>query len=149
VLNDINCVIPRTEASDIISDVSVLLDVHNDQHASCRNCEFMEQMWSIVDGSPRYRVEADVPNSPAYDDEDLTVFKEGMVVEEDFSLFLQGVSHDIFFPGNKEKKIMCEQPEPAGPTIPKMEIFYGITVLEEDHINEGKPLFDVYYSDDE
>jgi hypothetical protein len=36
-LNDINCVSPRTEASDIISDASVLLDVHNDQHASCRN----------------------------------------------------------------------------------------------------------------
>ena len=70
-------------------------------------------------------------------------------MEEDFSLFLQGVSHDIFLPGNKEKKIMCEQPEPAGPTIPKTKIFYGITVLEEDHINEGQPPFDIYYSDDE
>jgi hypothetical protein len=44
---------------------------------------------------------------------------------------------------------MYEQPKPAGPTIPKTEFFYGITVLEEDHINEGHPLFDVYYSDDE
>ena len=75
VLNDINCVSPRTEAFDIISDASILLDVHNDQHASCRNCEFIEKMWSIVDGSPGYRVEADVPSFPAYDDEDLPVFK--------------------------------------------------------------------------
>jgi hypothetical protein len=109
----------------------------------------MEKMWSIVDGSPGYRVEADVPNCPAYGDKDLPVLKEEMVVEEDFSLFLQGVSHDIFLPGIKEKNIMYEQLEPGGPTIPKMEIFYEITILEEDHINEGHPLFDVYYSDDE
>jgi hypothetical protein len=70
-------------------------------------------------------------------------------VEDVSSLFLQGVSHDICLPGIKEKKIMYEQPEAAGPTIPKMDIFDGITVLEEDHINEGQPLFDVYYSDDE
>jgi hypothetical protein len=44
---------------------------------------------------------------------------------------------------------MYEQPEAAGPTIPETNFFYGITVLEEDHINEGQPLFDVYYSDDE
>jgi hypothetical protein len=42
---------------------------------------------------------------------------------------------------------MYEQPEPTGPTIPKTKFFYGITVLEEDHINEGHPIFDVYYSD--
>jgi hypothetical protein len=63
VLNDINCVSPRTEASDIISDASVLLDVHEDQHASCEDYEFIEQMWSMVDGSPKYRVEADIPSS--------------------------------------------------------------------------------------
>jgi hypothetical protein len=70
-------------------------------------------------------------------------------VEEDSSLFLQGVSHDIFLPRVKEKKIMYEKPEPAGPTIPKTNFFYGIIVLEEDHINEGHPLFDIYYSDNE
>jgi hypothetical protein len=42
VLNDINCVIPRMQASDIISDAPALLDVHNDQHASCENYEFIE-----------------------------------------------------------------------------------------------------------
>jgi hypothetical protein len=31
---------------------------------------------------------------------------------------------------------MYEQPEAAGPTVPEIEIFDGITVLEEDHINE-------------
>jgi hypothetical protein len=149
VLNDINCVSPRMEASDIISDASILLDVHNDQHASCRNCEFMEQMWSIVDGSPGYQVEAYVPSYPAYDDEDLPVFKEEMVVEEDFSLFLQGVSHDIILPGIKEKKIMYEHPEAADTTVPETDIFDGITILEEEYRNEGQPLFDEYYSDDE
>ena len=42
VLDDINYVIPSMEASDIISDTSVLLDVHKDQHASCENSEFIE-----------------------------------------------------------------------------------------------------------
>ena len=44
---------------------------------------------------------------------------------------------------------MYEQPKAAGPTVPEMKIFYGIIVLEEGHINEEQPLFDVYYSDDE
>jgi hypothetical protein len=149
VLNDINCVSPRTEACNIISDASILLDIHNDQHAFGGNCEFIEQMWFMVDDSPGYRVEANVPSSSAHDDEDPLFLKEGLVLEEYSSLFLQGFFHDIFLPGIKEKKIMYEQLEPAGPTIPKMEIFYGITILEEDHINEGHLLFDVYYSDDE
>jgi hypothetical protein len=153
-LDDINYVSPSTEASDIISDTSVLLDVHKDQHASCENSEFIEQMLSIVDGSPEYRVEADVPSSPAYDDEDLPVFKEEMVVEEDSSLFLQEVSHDIFLPRIKEKNLMYEQPEAAVTDVPEMDIFDsyildGITILEVDHRNEGKPFFDEYSSDDE
>jgi hypothetical protein len=106
-------------------------------------------MWSIVDGLPRHWVEADVPSSSSHDDEDPLFLKEGLLVEEVSSLFPQGVSHDIFLPGIKEKRIMYEQPEAAGPTVPETEIFYGITVLEEDHINEGQPLFDIYYSDDE
>jgi hypothetical protein len=149
VLNDINCVSSITEASDIISDASILLDVHNDQHASGGNCEFIEKMWSMVDDSLGYRVEADVPSSSAHDDEDPLFLKEELFVEEVSSLFPQGVSHDIFVPGIKEKRIMYEQPEAAGPTVPEIEIFDGITVLEEGHINEEQPLFDVYYSDDE
>jgi hypothetical protein len=149
VLDDINCVSPRTEASDIISDASVLLDLHEDQHASCGDYEFAEQMWFMVDGSPEYRVEADVPSSSAHDDEDPLFLKEGLVVEQDSSLFPQGVSRDICLPGIKERRIMYEQPEAAGPTVPEIEIFDGITVLEEGHINEEQPLFDVYYSDDE
>jgi hypothetical protein len=105
-LDDINYVSPSTEASDIISDTFVPLDVHKYQHASCENSEFIEQMLSIVDGSPEYRVEADVPSSPSYDDKDLPVFKEEMVVEEDSSLFLQEVAHDIFLPRIK-RKILC------------------------------------------
>jgi hypothetical protein len=88
VLNDINCVSPRTEASDIILDASILLDIHNDQHASCGNCEFIEKMWSMVDDSPRYRVKADVPSSFVHDDEEPLFLKEGLVVEDDSSLFL-------------------------------------------------------------
>ena len=79
----------------------------------------------------------------------VSILKEEIVVEEDSSLFLQEVSHDIFLPRIKEKRIMYEKPEAAGPTIPEMENFDGITVLEEGHINEGQPLFDIYYSDDE
>jgi hypothetical protein len=97
-LDDINYVSPSTEASDIILDTYVPLDVHKDQHASCNNYEFIEHMLSIVDGSPEYRVEVDVPSSLTYDDDDLPFFKEEMVVEEDSSLFLQEVSHDIFLP---------------------------------------------------
>jgi hypothetical protein len=141
-------------AYDIILDTSVLLDVHKDQHASCENSKFIEQMLSIVDGSPEYRVEADVPSSLAYDGENLLVFKDEMVVEEDSSLFLQEVAHDIFLPTIKEKNIMYEQPEETVTTIPEMDIFdsyilHGITILEVDHRNEGKPFFDEYSSDDE
>jgi hypothetical protein len=149
VLNDINCVSSRMEASDIISDASILLDVHNDQHASDGNCEFIDQMWSVVDDSLGYRVEADVPSSSSHDDEDPLFLKKGLVVEEVSSLFPQGVSHDIFVPRNKEKRIMYEQPEAVGPTVPEIEIFDGITILEEGHTNEEQPLFDVYYIDDE
>jgi hypothetical protein len=49
----------------------------------------------------------------------------------------------------KEMKIMYEQPEAVGPTILEMDIFDGITILEEDHRDKGHPLFDEYYSDDE
>jgi hypothetical protein len=149
VLNDMSGVSSRMEASDIISDVSVLFDVHEDQHASCGDYEFAEQMWFMVDGSPKYRVEADVPSSSAHDDEDPLFLKEGLVVEEDSSFFPQGVSHDICLPGIKEKRIMYEQPEAVGPTIPETNIFDGITILEEDHKDKGQPLFDEYYSDDE
>jgi hypothetical protein len=149
VSDDINCVSPRTEASDIISDASIILDLQEDQHTSCGDYEFAEQMWSMVDGSPKYQVEADIPSSPASEDGGFPVFKEEIIMEAVSSLFLQEVSHDICVPGIKEKKIKCEQPEPVGPTIRKTKIFDGITVLEEDHINEGQPLFDIYYSDDE
>jgi hypothetical protein len=54
VLNDINFVSPRTEASEIILYASILLDIHNNQHASCGNCEFIEKIWSMVDDSPGY-----------------------------------------------------------------------------------------------
>jgi hypothetical protein len=74
VLDDINCVSPRTKASDIISDAFVLLDLHEDQHASCGDYEFVEQMWFMVDGSPEYRVEEDVPSSSAHDDEEQPLF---------------------------------------------------------------------------
>jgi hypothetical protein len=105
-LDDISYVSPSTKAYDIISDTTIPLDVHKDQHASCENSKFIEQMLSIVDGSPEYRVEADVPSGMTYDDEDLPIFKEDMVVEEDSSLFLQEVSHDIFLPRVKEKNLM-------------------------------------------
>jgi hypothetical protein len=149
VLNDISGVSSRTEASDIISDAFIPLDVHKDQHASYGDYELVEQMWSTVDGSPKYRVEADVPSSSAHDDEDPLFLKEGLVVEEDSSFFPQVVSHDIFSPEIKEKKIMYEQPEVAGPTVPETNIFDGITILEEDHKDKGQPLFDEYHSDDE
>jgi hypothetical protein len=103
VLNDINCVSPRTEASDIISDAYIPLDVHNDQHASCGNCEFIEKMWSMVDDSPGYRVEADVPSSSAHDDEYPLFLKEGLVVEEDSSLFPRGFLTIYFYLGLKRK----------------------------------------------
>jgi hypothetical protein len=90
VLNDINCVSPGTEASDIISDAPALLDVHNDQHASCENYEFIEQMWSIVDGLPGHRVEADVPSSSAHDDEDPLFLKEGVSCGRGFFSFPPG-----------------------------------------------------------
>jgi hypothetical protein len=149
VLNDISSVSSRMEASDIISDVSILLDVHKYQHASCGDYELVEQMWSMVDGSPKCQVEADIPSNPISEDGDLPICKEDIIVEAVPSLFLQGVSHDIFLPEIKEKKIVYEKLEAAGPTVSEMDIFDRITILEEDHRDKGQPLFDEYYSDDE
>jgi hypothetical protein len=89
VLNDINCVGSRTEASDIISDASIPLEVHNDQHASGGSCELIEQMWSVVDDSLGYRVEADIPSNPVSEDGDLPVCKEVALSELMISLIAQ------------------------------------------------------------
>jgi hypothetical protein len=42
--------------------------------------------------------ETDVLTNPTYDEEGLPDLEEDLVVEEDSSLFLQEVSHDIFSP---------------------------------------------------
>jgi hypothetical protein len=49
---------------------------------------------------------------------------------------------------------MYEQPEATVTVVPEMDMFDsyildGITILEVDHINEWKPFFDEYSSDDE
>jgi hypothetical protein len=94
----------------------------------------------VVDGSPKCRVEADIPSNLVSEGGDHPVS----------SLFLQGVSHDICLSGIKERRITCEQPELVGPTVPKTDLFLPeITVLEEDYNHVGLPLFDEYYSDDE
>jgi hypothetical protein len=137
-LNDMSGVSLRMEASDIISDAFVLLDVHKDQHASCGDYEFVEQMWSMVGGSPKCRIEADIPSNLVSEDGDLPICKELIIVEEVSSLFLQGVSHDICLPGINKEKITCEQPEAAGPTVPETDIFDEITILEESQQEEEK-----------
>jgi hypothetical protein len=106
VLDDINYVSPGMEASDIISDTSVLLDVHKDQHASCENSKFIEQMFSILDGSPEYKVEADVPSSPAYDGEDLLVFKKRWSWKR-ILLFPFNRFPMIYFYLRLKRKILC------------------------------------------
>jgi hypothetical protein len=127
-----------------------------------------------------YVHETDVLTSPAYDEEGLpgmidnsvdnyiamdvsysspytpvvSDLEEEMVVEEDSSLFLQEVSHDIFSPRIEEKNHVYEQPEATVTVVPEMDIFNsyildGIIVLEVDHRYEGKPIFYEYSSDDE
>jgi hypothetical protein len=76
VFNDIMGVSLRMEASDIISDASVLFDVHKYQHASCGYYEFVEHMCSTVDGSPKCWVEEDIPSHPVSEDGDLLVCEE-------------------------------------------------------------------------
>ena len=94
----------------------------------------------MVDGSPKCRVEADIPSNLVSEGGDHPVS----------SLFLQGVSHDICLSRIKERRITCEQPELVGPTVPKTDLFLPeSTVLEEDYNHVGLPLFAEYYSDDE
>jgi hypothetical protein len=88
VLNDMSGVISRMEAYDIILDVSIFLDVHKYQHTSCGDYELVEKMWSMVDGSPKCWVEADIPSNLVSEDGDLPVCKEDIIVEEVPSLFL-------------------------------------------------------------
>jgi hypothetical protein len=90
VLNDISGVSSRMEASDIILDVSILLDVHKDQHASCGDYELVKQMWSTVDGSPKCRVEANIPSNPVSEDcKDRRLGEEAAISELMTSLIAQ------------------------------------------------------------
>jgi hypothetical protein len=91
---------------------------------------------------------------PAYDEEFLPDLEEEVVAEEDSSLFLQEVSHDIFSPKIEEKNHVYEQPEAPFTAVPEMDILNiyvldGIIVLEVDHIYEGKPIVYEYSSGDE
>jgi hypothetical protein len=52
VLNDIHYDRNNIEASDIISDVSVVLIVHEDQHVSFEYFDVKEQVYTSVDISP-------------------------------------------------------------------------------------------------
>jgi hypothetical protein len=54
-----------------------------------------------------------------------------------------------FYLGLKRKRLCMSSQNQQVPLSLKWKFFYGIIVLEEDRINEGHPLFDVYYSDDE
>jgi hypothetical protein len=70
-------------------------------------------------------------------------------VEEDSSIFLQEVFHDIFSPRIEEKNHVYEQPEAAVTAFPEIDIFNsyildGITLLEIDHRYEGHPIFYKY-----
>jgi len=60
VLDDIHYDGCSVETSGIISDVYVLLDVHEDQHVSFENSDVYEKKKFAVDISPGYGTEADV-----------------------------------------------------------------------------------------
>jgi hypothetical protein len=54
VLVDIHYHSYRTKTSGIISDISILIDVHKDQHVSLENSVVKEKMFSAIDISPGY-----------------------------------------------------------------------------------------------
>jgi hypothetical protein len=112
-----------------------------------------EGLPGMIDNSVDDYIAMDVSYSAPYTPV-VSDLKEEMVVEEDSSLFLQEVSHDIFSPRIEEKNHVYEQPEATVIDFPEMDIFNsyildGITILLVDHRYEGHPIFYEYSSDDE
>jgi hypothetical protein len=107
----------------------------------------------MIDNSIDNYIATDVSHSTPYTPV-ASYLEEDMVVEEDSSLFLQEVSHDIFSPRIEENNHVYEQPKATVIVVPEMDIFNsyildGITILEFDHRYEGNPIFYEYSSDDE
>jgi hypothetical protein len=86
VLNNIHYDRNNTETSDVISDVSVVLNIHEDQHLSFEYSDDKEKVYSAVDISLECKDEID----------DKLVKR----TREDFSLFFHrfsGLKLDVFF----------------------------------------------------
>jgi hypothetical protein len=73
VLNDFHYDRNNIEMSGIISDVSVILSVHEDQHVSSEYPNVEEQVYSAEDFSPDYEAEID-EKIAAKDREDSSMF---------------------------------------------------------------------------
>jgi hypothetical protein len=112
-----------------------------------------EGLPGMIDNSVDDYIAMDVSYSAPYTPA-VSNLEEEMIVEEDSSLFLQEVSHDIFSPRIEEKNHVYEQPEASVTVVPEMDILNsyildGIIILEVDHRYEGQPIFYEYSSDDE
>jgi hypothetical protein len=132
VLNDIHYDSNNTETSGIISDVSVVLNIHEDQHVSSEYSDVEEQVYSAVDISPDYEAEID----------DKLVKK----TREDSSLF---------FPSFSELKadfVCCSYEENAEDISVLETNVFGSPDYDEEVVSntdQKQPIFDEYPSEDD
>jgi hypothetical protein len=132
VLNDIHYDRNNIEMSGIISDVSVVLSIHEDQHVSSEYSNVEEQVYSAVDISPDCEAEID----------DKLVTK----AREDSS---------IFFPSFSELKadFACFSYEGNAEDILVLETnVFGSPAYDEEVISntdQEQPTFDEYPSEDD
>jgi hypothetical protein len=132
VLNDIHYDRKNIEMSSIISDVSVVLNVHEDQHLSFEYSGDEEKVYSVIDISPDCEAEIDDK-----------LFKR---TREDFSLFFPSFSDfkgDVVFFSygeNVEDSHVLEEDVLGSPA-------YDEEVVSNDDLKQ--PFFDEYPNEDE
>jgi hypothetical protein len=121
VLDDIHYDGCSTETSGIISDVSVLLDVHEDQHVSFENSDVYEQMFSAVDISPGYGTEADVVCC-SYEEN-----AEDISVPESDVLSSPACEEEVVADTDREQPIFDEYPSEGD----EEQIFFMVPVYDD------------------
>jgi hypothetical protein len=98
VLNDIHYDRNNIETSGIISNVFVLLSVHEDQHVSSEYPNVKEQVYSVEDFSPNYEVEIDEKLASKAREDSSMFFSSFSELKEDFVFFsYKGDAEDILF----------------------------------------------------
>jgi hypothetical protein len=132
VLNDIHYDRNNIEMSSIISDVSFVLNVHEDQHICFEYSDDEEKVYSVVDISPNCEAEIDDK-----------IFKR---TREYLSLFFPSVSY-------LKEDVVCFSYGENVEDIPVLEAdVLGIPSYDQEvvsNVDQKQPIFEEYPSEDD